>query len=77
MSCFLSTQMTSRQQQVTAARTSGRAVVSACGVPLARDVQDQLDALNERWHNAQAKLHQLKSRYDARYINEKEKQQNR
>ncbi|KAL0868146.1 hypothetical protein ABMA27_007698, partial [Loxostege sticticalis] len=58
----LKQKMTSRQQQVTAARTSGRAVVSACGVPLARDVQDQLDALNERWHNAQAKLHQLKSR---------------
>ncbi|XP_063832771.1 uncharacterized protein LOC135081918 [Ostrinia nubilalis] len=58
----LDQQMTSRRAQVEAARAGGRAVVGACGVPLARDVQDQLDALNERWHAAHAALHHLNTR---------------
>lgn len=43
------------------ARDSGRAVLAACGEPLARDVQEQLDALNERWHSATRALQELRS----------------
>lgn len=58
----LERQMGARQRQVAAARAHGRTVVTACSAPLAHHVQDQLDLLNERWHNAAATLHQLKEK---------------
>ena len=52
-------QMSSRAASVAACRTAGRGVVAACGAPLACDVQDQLELLNERWHAAAATIQKL------------------
>lgn len=46
-------------------RSAGRAVVGACGAPLSRDVQEQLDSLNERWHGAARALQALRERLAA------------
>lgn len=51
--------------QVASWRSAGRAVVGACGAPLSRDVQEQLDSLNERWHGAARALQALRERLAA------------
>lgn len=55
----MSPQMSSRSGAVAAARAAGRGVVAACGAPLACDVQDQLELLNERWYAAAANIQKL------------------
>lgn len=45
--------------RVAAARRCGRSVVGACAAPLALHVQEQLDALEERWQRACAALQRL------------------
>jgi hypothetical protein len=52
-------QLLSVRESVWAARECGRGVVAACGAPLADHVQEQLDALNARWHHAHALLARL------------------
>lgn len=51
-----------RVVQVSSWRSAGRAVVGACSAPLSRDVQEQLDSLNERWHGVARALQLLRDR---------------
>ncbi|CAG9793163.1 unnamed protein product [Diatraea saccharalis] len=46
-------QLASVRGAVESARACGRVVLGACGAPLSTQIQEQLDALNARWHQAQ------------------------
>nr|XP_049693576.1 dystrophin, isoforms A/C/F/G/H isoform X3 [Helicoverpa armigera] len=53
----LRAEQAARAEEAACARAAGRAVVAACGAPLSRHVQEQLQQLAERWHAVAARLH--------------------
>lgn len=60
--------MASHQSEMAEARAHTRSVVGACGAALARDVQEQLDALAARWHRAAAAQHAFNERYSTALV---------